>query len=121
MADLDNGDDLSDIASRFNLKLATTKPLKRGEAFAKLNASQLIEAYQTPVGEYKLLSSGGITTVVTPIKTINQAVSENSSLLSNINTEMRHDLEDNLASELIDSYAKDMDVRIKYRLLGLED
>lgn len=121
VADLDNGDDLSDIASRFNLKLATTKPLKRGEAFAKLNASQLIEAYQTPVGEYKLLSSGGITTVVTPIKTINQAVSENSSLLSNINTEMRHDLEDNLASELIDSYAKDMDVRIKYRLLGLED
>lgn len=121
VANLDNGDDIADIASRFNLKLTTTKPLKRGESFAKLNSSQLIDAYQTPLGEYKLLTSGGITTVVTPMRVINHPNSNNTSELSNINTEMRHDLEENLASELIDNYAKDMDVRIKYRLLGLEN
>ena len=121
VADLDSGDDLADIASRFNLKLTTTKPLKRGESFAKLNSSQLAEAYQTPLNEYKILSSGGTTTVITPVRIINHLVSESPSQLDSINTEMRHDLEESMASELIDSYAKDMDVRIKYRLLGLEN
>ena len=121
VADLDSGDDLADIASRFNLKLTTTKPLKRGESFAKLNSSQLAEAYQTPLNEYKILSSGGMTTVITPVRIINHLVSESPSQLDSINTEMRHDLEESMASELIDSYAKDMDVRIKYRLLGLEN
>ncbi len=121
VADLDSGDELADIASRFNLKLTTTKPLKRGESFAKLNSSQLAEAYQTPLNEYKILSSGSMTTVITPVKIINHLVSESPSQLDSINTEMRHDLEESMASELIDSYAKDMDVRIKYRLLGLEN
>ncbi len=121
VADLDSGDELADIASRFNLKLTTTKPLKRGESFAKLNSSQLAEAYQTPLNEYKILSSGSMTTVITPVKIINHLVSESPSQLDSINIEMRHDLEESMASELIDSYAKDMDVRIKYRLLGLEN
>ena len=121
VANLDNGDGLADIASRFNLKLTTTKPLKRGESFAKLNSAQLAEAYQTPLNEYKILSSGSTTTVVTPVRIINHLVSESQSQLDNINTEMRHELEESMASELIDSYAKDMDVRIKYRLLGLEN
>ena len=30
-------------------------------------------------------------------------------------------MQQNTAAELIDAYAKDMDVRIKYKLLGLED
>ena len=121
VADLDNGDKLSDIAARFNIKLLTTTPLKRGEAFAKLNSLQLTEAYQTPVNEYKILSSGGITTIITPIRIINKTISENKSQLDSINTNMRQAIEEDMASELIDNYAKDMDVRIKYRLLGLED
>lgn len=120
-ANLDNGEALSDIASRFNIKLTTTPPLKRGETFAKLNSSQLAEAYQTPINEYKLLSSGGITTIITPIRIINKNQTESQTQLDNINIEMRKTIEEDMASELVDNYAKDMDVRIKYRLLGLED
>lgn len=120
VADLDNGDSLADIASRFNLKLQTTQPLKRGETFAKLNSMQLSEAYQTPLNQYRLLSSGGITTIVTPVKVINHNQPTGKQQQETINANMQSEMEQDLAAELIDDYAKDMDVRVKYRLLGLE-
>ena len=121
VADLDNGETLADIASRFKLNLKTTAPLKRGSAFGKLNSMQLSDAYQTPMGEYKLLSSGGVTTIVTPVKVINHTQAASAKQLEEINSRMTSELEQTLASDLIDAYAKGMDVRVKYRLLGLED
>ena len=121
VADLDNGESLTDIASRFKLRLQTTAPLNKGTAFANLTSSQLDEVYQLPLEEYKTLASGGSTTIVVPIKIINPANSGSSKRLEAINLKMQKSLEQNLQEELINSYAKDMDVRVKYRLLGLEN
>ena len=121
VADLDNGENLADIANRFNLKLLTTTPLKRNETFANLNSLQLTEAYQTPINEYRLLSSNGTTTIITPIKVINKTISNNKKQLENINANMQQTLEQDLSNELINNYSKDMDVRVKYRLMGLEE
>lgn len=121
VANLDSGESLADIATRFNIKLTTTKPLKRGESFAKLNSVQLTEAFQTPVGGYRLLSSGGTTIIVSPLKTVNPSAAANDLQLDNLNVQMRKSLEQDVSAELINAYAKDMDVRVKYRLLGLEN
>ena len=120
VANLDEGDSISDIASRFNLKLNQTRPLKKGEAFAKLNSLQLNEVFQTPLNEYRLISGNGVTNIISPVKVI-KAKAGTDQQLETINSAMQKDLEDNLASELIDDYAQDMDVRIKYKLLGLEN
>jgi hypothetical protein len=121
VADLDNGENLADIANRFNIKLKTTSPLKRGESFAGINTIQTTEAYQTPLNEYKLLTNAGSTIIVTPTKVINTTKAVSKKQKDDINLRMQKETEQNLASELIDAYAKDMDVRVKYRLLGLED
>ncbi len=121
IADLDNGENLVDIATRFNLKLKTTLPLKRGESFANLNPIQTVEAYQTALNEYKLLNNGNSTIIITPTKVINTNKTISKNQQEDINIRMQKETEQNLANELIDSYAKDMDVRVKYRLLGLED
>lgn len=121
VADLDNGESLKDIASRFKLNLITTKPLKRGEEFAKLNSAQLTEAYQTPIGEYRLLSSAGTTNIITPVKIINSGNASDKKQLEAINAKMQKALEQDLSNELINSYSKKMDVRVKYRLMGLDE
>ena len=121
VADLDSGEKLTDIANRFSLKLTQTQPLKKDESFARLNPAQLAEAFQTPINGYRLLSSGGITTIISPLKVIKRAYTENKRQLESLNQQMRQDMEQNTASELINAYAKDMDVRVKYRLLGLEN
>ena len=121
VADLDNGESLKDIASRFKLNLITTKPLKRGEEFAKLNSAQLTEAYQTPTNEYRLLTSAGTTNIVTPIKVINSSDNSGKKQLDAINLKMKKALEQDLSNELISNYSKKMDVRVKYRLMGLDE
>ena len=103
------------------MALSTTQPLKRGKEFAKLNSAQLAEAYQTPVGEYRLLSSAGTTTIVTPVKVINNATNTNKKQLDTINAKMQKYLEQDLANELVNDYSKNMDVRVKYRLMGFDD
>ena len=118
---MDNGESLKDIASRFKLDLTTTKPLKRGEEFANLNSAQITEAYQTPIGEYRLLSSAGTTNIITPIKVINQTNSANQKQLDAINNKMQKVLEQDLSNELINDYSKKMDIRVKYRLMGLDE
>ncbi|MBQ9235085.1 MAG: peptidyl-prolyl cis-trans isomerase [Alphaproteobacteria bacterium] len=121
MTDMEGGDSLEDIAARFNLKLKTTPPLKRGETFGNLNSAQAAEAYQTAVGSFQNLSSGGVTTIVTPTKVINSSGSVSEAQLQKIGADMNREMEQNMAEELINSYARDMDVRIKYKLMGLEE
>jgi peptidyl-prolyl cis-trans isomerase D len=122
VADLDNGETLKDIASRFNLRLMTTAPLKRGTAFAKLTSTQLAEVYQAPINTYRSLSSAhGIVTIVTPIKVLEHKETPTRQQADKVNAEMREALSKDVAAELIDAYAAKMDVRIKYRLMGLDD
>jgi peptidyl-prolyl cis-trans isomerase D len=121
VADLDNGESLKNIASRFKLNLITTKPLKRGEEFAKLNSAQLAEAYQTPIGEYRLLSSAGTTSIITPLKVVNNNIAATQNQLDKVNKKMQKIIEQDLGSELVNDYSKKMDVRVKYRLMGFDD
>ena len=121
LLNLDNGDSLSEIASRFNLKLKTTNPLKRGEEFGILNSIHTTEAYQIPDGDHKLFTISGNAMIISPVKTINNSAELTNKQLNDINKQMSKELEQNLSEELINSYAKDMDVRVKYRLLGLEN
>ena len=121
MADIDSGDSLTDIASRFNLKLKTSPAIKRGETFGGLNSAQALEAYQTPMGNYQTTTSGGVTSIITPIKIINPTVKTSASELTEINHKITKDIEADMAEELVNSYARDMDVRIKYKLMGLDD
>ena len=121
LAEMEGGDSLSDIATRFKLSVKTTAPVKRNETFAGLNSAQSDEAYHTALGSYKSLNSSGITTIVVPTKVINPEIGNNTQKMKEANLGMNKELEQNLAEELINSYAKDMDVRIKYKLLGLED
>ena len=120
-ADMENGDSLAEIASRFKLQMKTTQPVKRDDNFAGLNSALSGEAYQTALGSYKSLSSSGITTIVKPIKVINPEVQDSAQQIKETKEKMNKEIEQNLAEELINMYAKDMDVRIKYKLMGLEE
>lgn len=121
LLNLENGDSLSEIASRFNLNLKTTNPLNRGEEFGILNSIHTTEAYQIPDGAHKLFTISGNAMIVSPIKTINSSTEVTNKQLNEIDKQMSKELEQNLSEELLNSYAKDMDVRIKYKLMGLED
>ena len=121
LTDMEGGDTLADIASRFNLQLKNSGQVKKGQKFAGLNVAQSAEAYQTDIGSYKSINSSGIVTIVMPTKILEADESMNAQQLKELNSQMNKEFEHALAEELINSYAKDMDVRVKYKLLGLAE
>lgn len=120
MHDLENGDRLEDVASRFQLAHHTTQPLTRSEKFEGLAPQYMYELFQEPKNSAKLIDNKGVQIIAVNTQIIpDNNISEND--INNVKRSTRLDLSQDLAKTLVDDYGSDYDVRVKYRLLGLED
>lgn len=119
--DLESGDDFADVARRFDLRLQTTSPLKRGESFAGLAPSQLIEVYQERVGSPKIFSSEQRTIIAVPSKVIRNQSKVSAEKMNALRAQAQAVLSQEMANELIDAYGSDYKVRVKYKYLGISD
>lgn len=120
MHDLENGDSINEVASRYKLKLNTTDALTRSQSFAGLNQTQMSEIFNEALNSAKQFNLNG--------KTIIAVAADNASprSLSDedkniINRRLSLDTAQQASSQLINSYGNKYDVRVKYRQLGLED
>ncbi len=120
MHDLENGGRLEDVAARFQLAHNTTKPLTRNEKFEELAPQYMYELFQEPKNSAKLIDNKGVQIIA--INT--QIIPDNNIGDNDINAVKRSarlDLSQDMAKTLVEDYGSDYDVRVKYRLLGLED
>ena len=119
--DLENGDKIDEVAGRFNLNLSVTQPLKRSETFGNLPKNTMLELFRNELGTPKVISKDGTTMIVVATRVIqaNEALSE--AELDGIKAAIKADLTNDYVTTIVDSFAKDYDVRIKYRLLGMEN
>lgn len=121
MHDLEEGDNIYDVAKRFGLKVVTTKPMARGEASGDLGIGDVISLFHEELYVPKLITKGSLQTI---------AVAEKSSLEEpKLLPEQKDMLERqsifsylaDLANTILNDFARDYDVRVKYRLMGLSD
>ncbi len=120
MHDLENGDRLEDVAIRFQLAHDTTKPLTRNEKFEGLAPQYMYELFQEPKDSAKLIDNKGVQIIAVNTQIIpDNNISDND--INAVKRSTRLDLSQDMAKTLVDDYGSDYDVRVKYRLLGLED
>lgn len=119
--DMENGDSFADVARRFELKLQKTSALKRGESFAGLTPAQATEIYQEKIGTPKIFAKGSKIVIATPSKIISSKESASQEKMLSLRAEAEAAISQELANELIDAYASDYKVRVKYKYLGLTD
>ena len=119
--DLENGDSFTDVARRFELKLQKTSALKRGESFAGLTPAQATEVYQENIGTPKIFAKGSKIVIATPSKIISSKENASKEKLLSLRAEAEATISQELANELIDAYASNHKVRVKYKYLGLTD
>ena len=121
MHDLEEGDNIYGVAKRFGLKVVTTKPMARGEASGDLDVSDVISMFHEDLYIPKLITKGTAQTVV---------LAEKSSVEEpKLTPEQKNMLErqstfvylSDLANTILNDFARDYDVRVKYRLMGLSD
>lgn len=120
MHDVEAGDKLDEIATRFQLSINTTKALKRNESFEGIAPQLMAELFQEPAESAKLIDNDGIKIIAVNTQTINDA-NITSDDIEMVKRSTRLDLTTDFASQLVDDYGSSYDVRVKYRLLGLSE
>lgn len=119
--DLEDGDSFVDVARRFELKLQTTSPLKKGQEFAGLPAYQLLEAYQEKLGQPKIFANDNKIIIVATKKVVRNANKLSKEKVEALRAKAQSDLTEEMSKELIDAYGSNYKVRVKYKYLGLTD
>lgn len=119
--DLENGDNISEIARRFNLNIKETKPLKRNESFAGLSPMQMNELFQEGLGEAKILTHDEQIMIIVPVKVVKAGENISKEETDVLRSKAKADMSQTAANELIDAYGRNYKVRVKYKYLGLTD
>jgi len=120
MADIENGDKIDEVASRYNLKLKTTDALTRSQSFAGLQQNRMIELFNDELNTAKQFAQNGKTIIAVADRNAEpRTISEED--MDIINRRLSLDINQQAAARLVDSYAKGYKVRVKYRQLGLAD
>ena len=116
----ESGDDISEAAGRYNLKVVTTEPLTRSQSFAGLSQPQMLELFNDAARTPKQIDreTQHIIAVAGKDAEPRKLSAEETDIIAG---RLNLDLTQEAAAALIDSYGKDYDIRVKYRLLGLAD
>ena len=121
MHDLENGDNLKDIAARFNLKYVQTKPLSRGEQSGDLTVANVMELFHEQLKSPKVLTNGKAQTIVQASSSKTEAPKLSANETAMIESNAAYAYSADMANRIMNDFARDYDVRVKYRLMGLQD
>ena len=121
MHDLENGDNLKDIAARFNLKYVQTKPLSRGEQSGDLTVANVMELFHEQLMSPKVLTNGKAQTIVQASSSKTEAPKLSANEMAMIESNAAYAYSADMANRIMNDFARDYDVRVKYRLMGLQD
>ena len=120
MNDLENGGEMSKITARHALELNTTEPITRSQTFAGLTQAQIGEMFNEELNYGKEFNVNGktIIAVATEDAAPRNLDDEDKDILQR---RLRLDASQQAATQLINSYGQDYDVRVKYKKLGLDN
>lgn len=119
--DVENGDNIADVAKRFNLPIATTKPLKKNESFDGLSSMQMQELFRENIGSPKVIGDDDRQVIVVPTQIINSTVPMSRGDVENIRSRAEHELAQDMAQQLIVDYGSNYRIKVKYKALGFMD
>ena len=121
MADLENGENIAETAKRFGVSLKTTAPIKKSESFDSLPSSQIFALFQENTNTPKLIEQDGDKLIVITSKIVEDKHKLTDQEKANIRNGVRRNLTDETANQLVDSYGRDYDIEVDYKLIGLAD
>lgn len=119
--DLENGDNLSKVATRYGLHLYKSQPITRNETFADLNYNNIQELFIEQIGQpyHALTGETHVVAIATEDYKNSAPIDESEKNLARLKVEqsLRQDIE----KDMLDSYAKDYKIDVKYKLMGILD
>lgn len=119
MHDIENGDKIDEVATRFKLDLKATKPLKRNENFENLTTSQMLELFQEDLNSPKLIEQSDLRIIAVGSQIIPTEGNLTNDELTTVKAKAKSDWTQDLANKLIDGYGSNYKIKVRYKQLGL--
>ena len=121
LRDVENGEDFVQTAHRYNLMVHKSQPITRNETFAGLTYKNVQDLFMLPLKEASetMLDKKHVVIVA-------DEEYENSAPLSDsdqtiVKNRMQKSLAADLQKALLDAYAKDYNIKVKYDLMGIDE
>jgi len=121
MHDLENGEDFSKSARRYGLHVYKSQPITRNESFADLNYADIKELFMQDLNTpyQTMVDKNNIIVVADKDFENSVPLSDNERTLVMLKT--KQGLSQDLQKALLDSYAKDYKIKVKYKLMGMDE
>lgn len=119
--DLENGDNIDEVAKRFKLNLNTTRPLKKDEKFGNLNNIQMKELFQEKLNTPKTFSLDNIQIIAVNTKIINDSSKASAEELNSMKMQLISELLQETANQLVNAYGANYKIIVDYKNAGLSD
>lgn len=121
MHDLENGDEITQVAKRYGLKLYKSQPITRNETFADLGYADVREMFAEPLKTPRQIQQGDNYLIAIADNDYENSapLSESEQIL--VKQKAYQSLAADFAEAMLSSYANEYKVKVKYKLLGFED
>lgn len=121
MHDLENGDDLSDVAPRYGLKVHKSRPITRNETFSNVGYADVRAMFTEALNTPRQMQYGDDYVIAVATEDYDNSVELSSEETELIKHKAYQSLVKDFADALLKSYADDYTIRVKYKLIGLTD
>ncbi len=117
--DVENGDDLYKAAPRYGLHVYKSQPITRNESFADLDYSAIKELFMQDLGQPYQTSIGENYIIAVPSQDYQDTSPLSDSEQNLVTLKTKQGLQRDLEKAMLDSYAKDYKIKVKYKLMGI--
>jgi peptidyl-prolyl cis-trans isomerase D len=119
--DLENGDDLAQIAKRYDLEVYHSQPITRNETFADINYVQIREMFVDPLNTPHQVQKDDVFLIAVADHDYKNSAPLTDSEKNLVQFQAKLSMTRDFRSALLAAYAADYKIRVKYKLIGIED
>lgn len=119
MHDLENGDDLYKVAPRYGIHVYQSQPITRNETFEGISYDDIRELFMQDLGAPYQAQVGDNYVIVIANKDYRDTTPLDEAERNLIEMKTTQGLWLDLEKAMLDSYAKDYEIKVKYKLMGL--
>ena len=121
VSDTENGEDFAETVRRYGLSVHKSQPVTRNETFADLSYADMKELFAQKINTPYQTTIGEKYVVVFADEEYENSVPVSDDEKKLVQTKMQLSIASDLQKALLDSYAKDYKIKVKYDLMGIEE
>ena len=119
--DLDSGEDLMTVASRYNLKIINSRPVTRNETIDKISFVEMKKLFAAPKNQPQILKIGDDYIVAETTNIYDDSDAITSAKKEELKDSIYKETVADMAEALLKDFARNYKIKVNYNRVGIEN